>query len=47
MIQEEKRELITQLIRQYKKETGKDAISGGKISEQFEIWRKDRKKNST
>ena len=46
MIQEEKRDYIIQLIREYKKETGKEATSGGKITPQFEIWRKSKKQKS-
>ncbi len=46
MIKEEKREHIIQLIRQYKKETGYEATSGGKITPQFELWRKNKQLKS-
>jgi hypothetical protein len=47
MIKEEKREHIATLIREYKSETGEDATSGGKITKQFEEWRKLKKKKRT
>ena len=36
MIQEEKRKYIAELIKRFKKETGKEATDGGKVSEQFQ-----------
>lgn len=44
MIKEENRTNIKKLIKQYQKETGKDPIIRGKITEQFLDWRNNKEK---
>ena len=47
MIQEEERKTIFELVRNYKRETGKEATSGGKVTKQFKEWRKQKGENET
>jgi len=39
-LKDQGRDRIMKLIREYKRETGQDAISKGKITKDFQEWRK-------